>query len=43
MAPRRAVGAARSSRAAPQPVAPLLEFRIKSSRELQTVVVLPLG
>jgi hypothetical protein len=32
MAPRRAVGAARSSGAAP-----LLESRIKSSRELQTV------
>jgi hypothetical protein len=37
MAPRRAVGAARSFGAAPQPVARLLESRIKSSRELQTV------
>jgi hypothetical protein len=37
MAPRRATGAARSSEAAPGPAAPLLESRIKSSRELQTV------
>jgi hypothetical protein len=37
MAPRRATGAARSSEAAPQPAAPLLDSRIKSSRELQTV------
>jgi hypothetical protein len=37
MALRRATGAARSSEAAPQPAAPLLESRIKSSRELQTV------
>jgi hypothetical protein len=37
MAPRRATGATRSSEAAPQPVAPLLESCIKSSRELQTV------
>jgi hypothetical protein len=37
MAPRRATGAARSSEAASQPVAPLLESRIKSNRELQTV------
>jgi hypothetical protein len=37
MAPRRATGAVRSSEAAPQPTAPLLESRIKSSRELQTI------
>jgi hypothetical protein len=37
MAPRRAVGAARSSKAVPWPAAPLLDSRIKSSRELQTV------
>jgi hypothetical protein len=37
MAPRRATGAARSSEAAPRPVVPLLESRIKSSRELQTI------
>jgi hypothetical protein len=37
MAPRRAIGAARSSGVAPRPAAPLLESRIKSSRELQTV------
>jgi hypothetical protein len=37
MAPRRATGAARSSEAASQPAAPLLESRIKSNRELQTV------
>jgi hypothetical protein len=37
MAPRRATGAARSSEAASQPAAPLLESRIKSSRELQTI------
>jgi hypothetical protein len=34
MAPRRATGAARSSEAAPQPAVPLLDSRIKSSREL---------
>jgi hypothetical protein len=37
MAPRRDIGAARSSGAAPRPAAPLLESRIKSSRELQTI------
>jgi hypothetical protein len=37
MAPRRATRAARSSEAALQPAVPLLESRIKSSRELQTV------
>jgi hypothetical protein len=37
MAPRRATGAARSSEAAPWSAVPLLESRIKSSRELQTV------
>jgi hypothetical protein len=37
MAPRRASEAARSSEAASQPAAPLLESRIKSNRELQTV------
>jgi hypothetical protein len=37
MAPRRAVGAARSSTAVTQPAAPLLDSRINSSRELQTV------
>jgi hypothetical protein len=37
MAPHRAVGAARSSTAAPRLVVPLLDSRIKSSRELQTV------
>jgi hypothetical protein len=37
MALRRATRAARSSEAVPQPAAPLLESRIKSSRELQTV------
>jgi hypothetical protein len=37
MAPRRATEAARSSEAASQPAAPLLESRIKSNRELQTV------
>jgi hypothetical protein len=37
MAPRRATGAARSSEAAPQPAAPLLDSRIKSSHELQTI------
>jgi hypothetical protein len=37
MAPRRTTGAARSSEAASPPAAPLLQSRIKSSRELQTV------
>jgi hypothetical protein len=37
MAPRRAVGAARSSEAAPWPAAPLLDSSIKSSHELQTI------
>jgi hypothetical protein len=37
MAPRRATRAARPSEAAPQLAAPLLESRIKSSRELQTI------
>jgi hypothetical protein len=37
MAPRMAVGAARSSEAVPRPAAPLLNSRIKSSRELQTI------
>jgi hypothetical protein len=37
MAPRRATEAARSSEAVPQPAAPLLDSRIKSNRELQTV------
>jgi hypothetical protein len=37
MAPRRAIGAARSSGAVPQLAVPLLESRIKSSRELQTI------
>jgi hypothetical protein len=37
MAPRRATGAARSSKAASQPATPLFESRIKSNRELQTV------
>jgi hypothetical protein len=37
MAPRRATRAARSSEAAPRPTAPLLESRIKSSREIQTI------
>jgi hypothetical protein len=37
MVPRRATGAARSSEAALGLAAPLLESRIKSSRELQTV------
>jgi hypothetical protein len=37
MAPRRATEAARSSEAASQPAAPLLESRIKSNRELQTI------
>jgi hypothetical protein len=37
MAPRRATRAAWSSEAVPQPVAPLLDSRIKSSRELQTI------
>jgi hypothetical protein len=37
MAPRRTTGAARSSEAASPPTVPLLESRIKSSCELQTV------
>jgi hypothetical protein len=37
MAPHRATGAARSSEVAPQPAAPLLDSRIKSSHELQTI------
>jgi hypothetical protein len=37
MAPRKATIAVRSSEVAPQPAAPLLESRIKCSRELQTV------
>jgi hypothetical protein len=37
MAPRRATEAARSSEAALQPAAPLLDSHIKSSRDLQTV------
>jgi hypothetical protein len=37
MAPRGTTGAARSSEAALPPAAPLLDSRIKSNRELQTV------
>jgi hypothetical protein len=37
MAPRRATGAVRSSEGALRPAVPLLESRIKSSRELQTI------
>jgi hypothetical protein len=37
MAPRRTIGAARSSEAASSLPAPLLESRVKSNRELQTV------
>jgi hypothetical protein len=37
MALRRAIGVARSSAAVPRPTAPLLDSRIKSSRELQTI------
>jgi hypothetical protein len=37
MAPRRATEVVRSSKAASQPAAPLLESRIKSNRELQIV------
>jgi hypothetical protein len=34
---RRTTGAVRSSKAAPPPAAPLLDSRVKSNRELQTV------